>query len=153
MHVKLAILGLLLLISSAHAETFLTVPLISYHFNDSADHCEANFGLGMETDVARGVRFHAGGFQNSNCRPSTYVAMSQQLLAYKRWQLGLALGGFTGYHKEKKVNGETQYRDKIILAPLLAIAYEKKTWGFNIIGVPPKDDFRGSVGIVWKKPF
>jgi hypothetical protein len=159
---RLALLAVLLAASGiAIAETWLTVPLVSYHLDRSKDYCEVNPGLGMETDISERVRFHAGGYQNSNCRPSTYVCGSYTPWHLGNWKSGSALCGFTGYHKEKKVAGETEREDKFLLAPLLVFAYERKSWGLNILVVPPEsllgrggeDEFKGSVGLVWKKPF
>lgn len=151
---------------NVNAETWLTVPLFSYHFDRSGDHCEVNPGLGIETDVAKNIRFHAGGYHNSNCRPSAYLCGSYAALTYGSWKAGSALCGFTGYHSEKRVNGEIQREDKVLLAPMAVAAYERKTWGLNILIVPPekffelfghkadeKGEFKGSVALVWKKPF
>lgn len=161
-------LALVLLLASlpAWGETWLTVPIASYHFDRSSDRCEVNPGLGIETDVAKDIRFHAGGYHNSNCRPSTYLCGSYTPWSFGNWKSGGALCGFTGYHKEKKVNGEAEREDKVILAPLAVFSYERKTWGLNVLIVPPekllaivghkaneKDEFKGSIGLVWKKPF
>lgn len=150
----------------ANAGTWLTVPLISYHFDRASDHCEVNPGLGMETDVTQNIRFHAGGYNNSNCRPSTYICGSYSAWNSGPWKAGGALCGFTGYHKEKKVDGETERTNKFLLAPLAVVSYERKTWGLNILFLPPEnllsifghkpdetDEFKGLLGLVWKKPF
>ena len=123
--------------------------------------------MGIETDVTKDIRFHAGGYNNSNCRPSTYICGSYAAYNKGAWRAGSALCGFTGYHTEKKVDGETQREKQFLIAPLIVASYERKTWGLNILFVPPEnlfkifgrkvddknDEFKGVIGLVWKKPF
>jgi hypothetical protein len=159
-------LSTLAISNSVAAETFVTVSIASYHFDRSGDHCEVNPGIGIETDVAKDIRFHAGGYHNSNCRPSGYFCGSYTALTLGNWKAGSALCAFTGYHKEKRVDGKTEREDKELIAPLGVVSYERKTWGINILIVPPEkllsiigrksdsqEEFKGLIAFVWKKPF
>lgn len=152
--------------ASVQARDWITVPLASYHFERGRDYCEINPGLGYETDISKSWRFHAGGYHNSNCRPSTYLCASSALWEPGYWRLGGAICGFTGYHEERRVNGKTERENKVLIVPLPAVSYERRTWGVDILIVPPeklfklfgrevdeKDQFKGSIGLVWKKPF
>lgn len=157
-------LALLFIAASARADTWVTVPLASYHFERGRDYCEVNPGIGIETDITKNTRFHAGGYHNSNCRPSTYLC-ADYVPQLGSFRLGGALCALTGYQKETRAAGETSRKDKVIPAPMLVLAYERKTWGLNLILVPPEsllkafghepseDEFKGNLGLVWKKRF
>jgi hypothetical protein len=128
------------------AETFLTASVASYHFK-RADYCEVNPGIGFEHGSDK-WRFVAGTYQNSLCNPSNYIGVSYSPLKLGNWRIGTALLAITGYEEEKKKRGE-----RVVIAPLPLLSYEGQTFGFNLVVIPPYDDFRGALGLQAKVRF
>lgn len=161
---RLEIASLLLIVAAAavgncRAEdtvTALTASVASYHVNRSGDHCEVNPGVGLEHG-STWLRGLAGLYHNSNCRPSGYIGLSAAARVWGGWRAGAAVLALTGYHSEKRVNGETVRRDKTLVAPALVAVWEGTHRGVNIgfipparwAGVKPKDDDEEFKGLVF----
>lgn len=131
--VKPFLLAGLLLSTNALADTSLTLPLASYHF-ERRGYCELNPGLGVERG-GRDFRMIAGTYRNSLCESSAYIGISYAPLKQGRLRFGFAGVVFTGY------------KDRAILTALPVAAYEERRWGVNLVLVPPKDEFKGAVGL------
>lgn len=78
-------------------------------------------------------------YSNSDCKFSAYAGPSYTRKFYGQWRAGVALLGLTGYEKKTKEGLE----DKLLLAPVLVLAYEGKKRGLNIGYIPPGGDFKG----------
>lgn len=133
--------------------TALTASVASYHVNRAGDHCEVNPGIGLEHG-SKSVRGLVGLYHNSNCRPSGYIGISAAAHFWGGWRAGGALLALTGYHSEKRVNGEAVRQDKTLLAPSLVLVWEGTHRGANIGFIPParwagvkpkdgEDEFKG----------
>ena len=146
------ILLALLLLASLPAwgqVTAITATGWSYHFDRKEDRCEFNPGLGLEH--GRDWRWHVGIYSNSDCKFSGFAGPSYSRAIIGKWRAGLALLGFTGYQEEKRVNGKVEREDKVVLAPVLVLAYEGKTRGVNVGYIPPDgDDFKGLIFVQLK---
>lgn len=142
------ILAALLICSSAAAladGTWLTASLGSYHV-DRNDYCEINPGVGLEHGLGRDVRFITGSYQNSLCKPSSYLGASYMPLALRGGlRAGAAVIAATGY----QVDRDTK-RDKPVFAVLPTLAYEGRRYGVNLVLMPPFDEFKGAIGVVVK---
>lgn len=111
-------------------EVWVVVSGLAKHL-DHREHCNSvTSGLGLE---ARG--YAVGFYRNSNCRWSTYAAKTWLPLKVGEWKAGAISGVVTGY------------KNSLLPAAALALTYEQKGWGFNLIGVPPFKESAG--GVVW----
>lgn len=138
---------LLALSAAAHAQTWLTASLGSYHFARK-DYCEVNPGVGFEHAIAADLRFIAGSYQNSYCRASSYLGASYVPLRLGAWRAGAALLAVTGYEVDRKTK-----KDKLIIVPLPTLAYEGARLGVNLVMLPPREDFKGGIGLQLKVRF
>jgi hypothetical protein len=115
----------------ACAETWLVLNGIAQHL-DRGSYCNNHLtpGLGIEKDG------WAGGFyDNSNCRTSWYAAKYWLPLSVGPIKAGVIAGAVSGYSTS------------LIPAGGLAATYERKTWGVNLILIPPFSD--SSPGVLW----
>jgi hypothetical protein len=103
----------------------LAVTTTSYHFNQSKDYNENNFGLGVERRYADDWRGHAGFYRNSLDRTTVYGLASYTPYRFGEWRVGGAAGLGTGYNS----------RPIGVLVGGFAIR-EWKTFGVNIIVHP-----------------
>lgn len=141
-------LGLFGKLFAVETMTAITATGWSYHFDRKKDRCEFNPGIGLEH--GRDLRWHFGIYSNSDCRFSGYGGPSYSRAIAGNWRAGVALLGVTGYHKEKKINGKVEHENKVILAPILVLAYEGKKRGVNIGYVPPYGDDNGVIFVQLK---
>ena len=121
------------------AETWVTATLASKHINAETKQEEANWGVGIEQDMARNWRTVAGMYRNSNRRDSLYFGLSWHPLKVGNWRLG-AVGMFVGGY-------ETQKHQELVKAVIPVITYERKGWGMNIPIVPATKDNAGAIGL------
>lgn len=106
----------------------------SHHFDRRGDPCEVHPGLGIQ--YGGDLRRLAGVQTNSDCEFSAYGGFSYMREIGHGWRAGAALLAFAGYQKEKKVNGEVQREDKIVLAPFPVLSWEGKENGIDIGWIP-----------------
>jgi hypothetical protein len=112
---------------SGRAETWGVATLGSKHLNGK-DYCEFNPGLGGEWDWKYDTRI-IGGFYypNSLCEEgSLYLGGLKNLAKYQNWRGGVAAMGLTGYSSP------------LTLGVALALSYEGKENGFNVVWFPSK---------------
>jgi hypothetical protein len=131
----------------AIAETWLTASLGSYHF-DRNGYCEVNPGVGMEHSIGLDVRLIAGSYQNSYCRPSSYLGASWMPVRFLGVRFGAAVAGVTGYAIDK-----SSKKDRMAWAALPVLAWEGKRRGVNLVLLPPHEEFKGGVGLQLKLRF
>ena len=82
----------------ARADTWLVGTVASYHLDRSVDHCERNYGLGLEQGVWNNTRLVGGVYNNSYCRQSEYIGLVWAPIHYGKVHLGFLAGGVTGYN-------------------------------------------------------
>lgn len=128
--------------AAARADTWLTASVASYHF-ERKGYCEVNPGVGFEREISTTVRFIGGVYHNSLCRASTYVGASWMPLEITtRLRLGLGAIAVTGYQVDRRTQGS-----KVLPAVLPTFKYERGRGGFNLVVLPPFDDFKGGLGL------
>jgi hypothetical protein len=113
----------------AYSQDWLVASGLAIHL-DGEKHCNSiTEGLGYE----RGD-YAVGFYRNSQCKPSFYAARSWLPIQYRNLRLGITAGGVTGYGRP--------------ITPVagLAATYEQKTWGIDLLYVPP---FKGSGDVIW----
>lgn len=108
----------------AHAQTYVTMSVASYHLDRETPRNERNWGLGFEQEVARDMRFAAGMYRNSSRIDSTYLGVSWTPWHAGDFKFGGFLGGFTGYAIDAKYG----------LLPV--VTYERGKWGANLTLAP-----------------
>lgn len=98
----------------------------------SGSHCNNHLttGIGIERDHAQ-----LGVYRNSNCRTSLYAAQAWLPLSVGAVKLGLIGGAVTGY------------ASAVTPVAALAATYERKSWGWNLIAIPPTGESSG--GVAW----
>lgn len=108
----------------AHAQTYVTASVASYHLDRSKTHNEQNWGLGFEHEVYKDTRLAAGFYRNSNYIDSTYVGVAWTPLTLGDFKFGGFGGIFTGYAIDMKPG-------------ILPVAtYERGSWGANLTYAP-----------------
>lgn len=124
----------------AHAQTYVTASVASYHLDRSKHHNEQNWGLGFEHEVYQDVRLTAGFYRNSNYLDSTYVGVAWMPLKLGDFKFGGFGGGFTGYAIDIKWG----------ILPVMA--YERGNWGANLTYAPTTGgkDSSGVLGLQLK---
>ena len=108
----------------AKAETWISTPVLSYHFDRDSDKNEHNIGIGVEHSLSERVRLASGIFRNSNRIDSGYLVAVRCAYRSTNWCAGALAGGVTGYEKHAIVIGG------------LALSYEQKAWGANLLLFP-----------------
>lgn len=123
----------------AVAETYVTVPIASYHFDRGQGYNELNLGFGLERELNDRWRLGAGYFRNSNRDDSLFVGATYAPWSLYGAQFGMALGVVTGYD------------DRILpLAVPTAIWETHGGVGLNIVLIPPADGKPGALGFQMK---
>jgi hypothetical protein len=129
---------------SGRAETWGVATLGSKHLNGK-DYCEQNIGPGGEWDWSENTDILAGFYApNSLCEhESWYLGAQRELVEYGKWRAGVSGLALTGYSSS------------ITLAVALALSYEGKENGFNIVLFPSKkgDFTRGVLAFQLKRRF
>ena len=117
-----------------HASSWLVLSGLAVHL-DGAKHCNSTTtGIGYERTYTQAA-YSVGVYRNSNCRWSSYAAKAWMPVSLGYTRLGLIGGLVTGYERP------------LTPVPGLALTYERKTWGLNLIGIPPTSS--SSTGVLW----
>lgn len=91
--IAFSLLGLL-----AHSEeTYLQINGASLH--SKSGYNGFNPGIGLEREISENWNVAAGWFYNSNYRGSAYLYGRYSFLRSGDWDLGVGIGGATGYNK------------------------------------------------------
>ena len=122
----------------AKAETWLTVPLGSYHFDREGKHNERNFGIGVKHFVSERNVIAGGVYRNSNDIDSGYLLGGRCFYRSTYVCGGTLFGLVTGYERHA------------ILIGGLAVTLHRKTWGITVLGFP-KDG--GVIGLQVERRF
>lgn len=122
-------LGLLLLFlaTNALAETWLTVPIASYHL-DRKGYNEFNYGIGVEYALTQDLRAGLGTFNNSLGRDSWYFGGTYTPLEVLGVKVGTSFGVVTGYVRNSN-------KGLPMFAPTLV--FERQGYGINVVVIPP----------------
>ena len=133
-----SLLAVLLLTSlPAWAETWISAPIASYHLKRDSDKNERNVGLGVEHSISERSRIAGGLYRNSNNIDSGYLVGVWCSYRSTRWCAGGLAGLVTGYERHAIVMGGA------------VLAYERKSWGANLL-VFPKDGGVFGVQLKWR---
>jgi hypothetical protein len=127
---------------SHQSQSWIVLPVYAYHL-DRGIYCnDKAAGIGLERAKSEHDRAQVAVFRNSNCEWSVE--------AVKCWLpfsvLSVRAGGCAG--------GVTGYGTAVLPAGAFVATYERKSWGINLIVVPPFGD--ASPGVLWwqlKKPW
>src|SRR5689334_13732103 len=105
------------------------------HHLSGKPHCNnrVTAGFGLEHTYTQTYGLAVGIFDNSNCRTSTYAALSYRPLRLGNWHIGGIGGLVTGYNKT------------VLPAAGAVASYERKRWGFNVLYLPPIGKESGGV--------
>lgn len=119
----------------ARAESWVVVNGIAKHL-DPGSHCHDHVtpGLGLERDLSPNWKGAVGFYDNSNCDTSAYAALIHTPLHLGRFSAGWLAGAVSGY------------RNSVLPAGGFAGTYEARTWGLNLIFIPP---YRDSGNVLW----
>lgn len=143
---KIAAAVLLAIISTAavaeeESRLWLTATVRSYHLDRQTRHNEANYGLGVECRFAGSLSVSAGQYTNSRWKTSSYATANYTPLQIGPVKLGASAGAVTGY---------TMHYTPLF-APTAVI--EGKTWGANLLAIPPFDGGSWVFGLQVKRRF
>jgi hypothetical protein len=122
--VRSALLLLWLISYSAHAETWLSTSILSYHFDRETKHNENNYGIGVKHFVDERNLIAAGVYRNSNEIDSGYLVAGRCFYRSTYVCAGGIAGLVTGYE-----------RYAIPMAGP-ALTLHSKTWGVTLLGFP-----------------
>lgn len=78
-------------------ETYLQVNGLSMH--STSGYNGFNPGLGLEKEISDNWNIAGGWYYNSNYRGSAYAYGRYAYFRHEKWDLGIGLGGATGYDK------------------------------------------------------
>jgi hypothetical protein len=135
MHGALLVALVLAIFVIAHAETWAVMSGIAVHL-DGRSHCNwRTDGLGVEYSNDGADRTQLGFYRNSNCKWSAYAARAWLPLKFLDLRGGAIVGAVTGYSAS------------VTPVAALALSYEHKDWGVNVIGIPPTGESGG--GVLW----
>lgn len=126
---------LLLAISTAHADDYLTTTLASHHRDREAGYNEANYGLGIKHD-----QMIAGFYRNSHYRTSYYAGYE-----YRRSLFGMQLGLLSGY-EDTELSTPSIKGVHVYALPMLVLGNDVQ----HKIGLVPVDQWTITYQIDWK---
>lgn len=127
----------------AHADTWLSSTVTSYHFDRSVKHNEFNAGLGLERGT-KDARLVAGFYDNSNHHLSLYAGGVYTPLEVGPANVGLMAGGVNGY-------GVNPRKWWLLVAPVVSVTDER--FGINLIGAPKMLKHEGVIALQIKVKF
>lgn len=127
----------------ARAETWLVGSGVSYHFRDSDNHNQRNWGIGFEHDLAYRVRLVAGEYENSLYRTSLYSGIAWTPWRASDFYFGITGGIVTGY--------DTKYAAVPLIVP--TVNWERNFLGANLFAAPHVKDAPGVIGLQVKFKF
>jgi hypothetical protein len=117
------------------AQDWLVLSGYAIHL-DHARHCNSfTKGIGVEKVLSENRRLSIGAYDNSNCNTSTYAAAAWTPLHLGSVHLGVIGGLVTGY------------RVPLLPAGGMVASFERRTWGVNVIGIPPTG--ASGKGVLW----
>lgn len=94
---KIIIAGVLFLIGSVQAQTYVQINGVSIH--DKSGYNGFNYGAGLEQAVSSDWTVAAGWYLNSEYRGSTYAYGRYSFYKKDQWDIGVAVGAVTGYQR------------------------------------------------------
>ncbi len=107
---------------------YISPGMNSYHFDRDAGYKNENWGLGVQVDFQKTFSLNFGRFKNSEDNLSNYLTGTWYPYVFEHTKIGLLVGGFDGYVKER--NGGW------FLAGMPIINYSRGKWGVNMAVVP-----------------
>jgi hypothetical protein len=112
------------------SQSWIVVSGIAHHLNGNG-YCNNRLtkGIGIEKDD-----WALGAYDNSNCELSLYAAKAWRPIKFGSWRAGLLGGVVSGYNSA------------VLPAAGLAMTYERKEWGANLLLIPPAGE---SSGVLW----
>ena len=120
-----ASLLLLLAVTMARADTWLSIGGGSVHACHSCGYNNVNPGLGLQHDINKDLRVLGGVYYNSYSRVTVYAGAG-----YQPWQYGImrfgVMGGLVTNYDNLKV--------PVMLLP--AVSFEGSRFGIDILGFP-----------------
>lgn len=116
--------GLTLATSAIAADTFLTIPGISYHLQRHRGYNEINTGIGLEHELSADWRLGGGVYRNSIRKDSYYAGAIYTPYTIYGVKIGTSLGIVTGYGNPLPM-------------ALPTLIYEGREYGVNVVLVPP----------------
>lgn len=108
----------------AFADTFLTIPGVSYHLERHRGYNEINTGIGLETEISENWRIGGGVYRNSIRKDSYYAGAIYTPYSLFGVKIGTSLGVVTGY-------------GNALPMALPTLIYEGREYGVNVVLVPP----------------
>ncbi len=99
--IKIMWVLMFLLMSHAQAETYIQINGVSGH--DRPGYNGWNYGAGIEQAVTKDWNVATGWYYNSERRGSTYVYGRYAVYKKDSWDIGVAVGGVTGYQRAQVV--------------------------------------------------
>ena len=124
--------------SKAHADTWLSATVASYHGNRDRGYNERNYGLGFEHDRSATTRWAAGFYENSHYRTTVYGGLLWLPVQAGPFRFGVLGSVATGY------------THAVTVVPLPTIAVESRHFGANIGIVPSLHRSIGVIGLQLK---
>ena len=137
------LMGVLLAIGyQGHAQTWMVGSGFVRHLSGEK-HCHDKFtpGVGIEHKLRGNWDLAAGLYSNSNCNTSAYAAVFNKPLHLGQVRLGWFAGGVTGY------------ANSVMPVAGLGGSFEAKTWGLNLIYIPPYEDTGNVLWLQVKRTF
>lgn len=128
-------------VGSDHSQSWIVLPVYAFHL-DRGIYCnDTTEGIGYERAKSKHDRAQVVVFRNSNCDWSVAATQCWVPLRFGDVRGGGCVGGVTGYGAA------------VLPAGAFVATYEQKTWGVNVIMVPPfGDSSPGVVWFQWKRP-
>ena len=130
--------ALLVVSCQAHAETWISTSILSYHVDRTDKHNEQNFGIGVKHFVSERTLIAAGVYRNSNEIDSGYLVGGRCFYRSTHVCGGGIVGLVTGYERHAIPMGG------------LAVTVHGKTWGTSLL-LFPKDG--GVAGLTIERRF
>lgn len=124
--------------ASGKAQDFIVASGLAWHFEKGKDYNWLTLGAGFEKTVKETVRIAGGFYRNSHRENSAYIAAVWLPLSYAIHD-GIARIGLIG-------GAVTGYSNPLMPVGGLALSYERRRDGWNLIAVPP---IAGSEGVLW----
>lgn len=129
--------------AESKSQWWVNAGMASYHFDQSQNLNNGNWGAGLEYRFNTVASLTAGRFYNSNRNYSNYAGMYYQPIAIGPIKIGAVLGGFNGYQSTN--NGGW------FAAALPALTWEGNWVGANVFVIPTiGDKVNGAISLQLK---
>lgn len=122
----------------AVADTYLTIPIASYHFDRDEDYNEFNLGVGIERTLNDRWRIGGGYFRNSNRKDSLFAGATYAPWSFAGLKIGTAMGLVTGYEAS------------VLPVVVPTAMWESGSFGVNVAFIPPAGGKPGALGFQLK---